>query len=377
MRGHLQRRGKNSWRFKFDAGRDANGKRITKYQTINSLTKAQAQAQAATLMAAAITGQFVDPSGETVGNFIERWLRDWALQNLSGKSFERYASLLRKHVVPHVGNLPIQQLRAVDLQQLYAKMGDHADRTRLYLHRVLSRMLKHAMQWGVVHQNVANKVDAPAVRANEIEVLTPAQVTAVLTSLEGRVLYPIVATALGTGARRGELLALRWRDVDLERGIIRIERSLEQTQANGITVRPPKTTRSRRSITLPAMTVDVLKAHRKAVQEQRLAMGLGKITPDLTVFAKFDGGLRSPRAVTKEWMALAKRLGLKVTFHSLRHTHCSTLISAGMDPVAISRRLGHSSPSITLNIYGHLFTPDDRAAEIMQLALTGGANPVS
>src|SRR5690349_9641585 len=104
MRGNLTRRGKSSWRLKFEAGRDpVTHARITKYVTLKG-TKTQAQTEAAKIIAAAVTGEFVDPSQETVANFIERWLRDWASQNLGGKACERYAELLRKYVVPHVGS---------------------------------------------------------------------------------------------------------------------------------------------------------------------------------------------------------------------------------------------------------------------------------
>jgi integrase len=372
MKGNLTRRGKNSWRLKFDAvGRDpATGKRDIKYVTIRAATRKQAQAEAAKILAAEVTGQFVDPSAETVADFIERWLTTWAKQNVSGKTYERYADLLRNHVTSRIGATPIQRLRAADLQAIYAAMAGLSDRTRLHTHRVIHRMLRHAEQWGVVHQNVARRVDAPAVRATEIEVLTPPQVQAVLATLEGRTLYPIVAVALGSGARRGELLALRWQDVDLEAGTMRIERALEQTKSGGITVKLPKTRTGKRVITLAPATVDVLRSHRAAVQAQRLALGQGKIAPTLPVFATLDGAIRSPNSVTKEWALVAKRLGIGATFHSLRHTHASTLIASGLDVLTISRRLGHGSPSITLNTYGHLFRPDDRAAEIMQRALT-------
>jgi hypothetical protein len=149
MRGNITRRGKNSWRIKFDVPGTAPGKRETRYVTIRG-SKARANAEAAKIIASVVTGAFVDPSRETVASFIERWLRDWASQNLGGKAYERYAELLRKYVVPRVGGLPIQKLRAADLQAIYAAMGNISDATRLYLHRVVSRCLRHATQWGVV-----------------------------------------------------------------------------------------------------------------------------------------------------------------------------------------------------------------------------------
>jgi integrase len=373
MKGNLTRRGKSSWRLKFDTGRDSTtGRRITKFVTLRG-TKAQAQAEAARIIATAASGEHVDPSRETVGAFVERWLRDWANNNVSNKTWTRYAQLLRKHLASRLGSVPIQKLRAADLQAAYAAMAEEglADQTRLHLHRVVHRMLGHALQWGVVIRNVAMMVDAPRVRAHEIEILTPAEVKAVLEKLRGRSLYPIASVALATGMRRGELLALRWQDVDLDGATLKVERALEQTKRAGLVFKPPKTRYGRRTITLPPSTVTELRAHRKAQAEQRLALGLGKAPEDALVFATWDGSTRSPNALTKEWSKAMQAASLEATFHSLRHTHASTLIASGLDVLTISRRLGHGSPAITLGVYGHLFKPDDRAAAIMESVFTG------
>jgi len=148
MKGNLTRRGKSSWRLKFDTGRDSTtGRRITKFVTLRG-TKAQAQAEAARIIATAASGEHVDPSRETVGAFVERWLRDWANNNVSNKTWTRYAQLLRKHLASRLGSVPIQKLRAADLQAAYAAMAEEglADQTRLHLHRVVHRMLGHAVQ---------------------------------------------------------------------------------------------------------------------------------------------------------------------------------------------------------------------------------------
>jgi integrase len=376
MKGNLTRRGQTSWRLKFDIGRDpVAGRRITKFVTLRG-TKAQAQAEASRIISAAAVGEHVDPSRETVGAFVERWLRDWANNNVSNKTWTRYAQLLRKHFASRLGSVPIQKLRAADLQAAYAAMAEQglADQTRLHLHRVIHRMLGHALQWGVVTRNVATMVDAPRVRSHEIEILSPAEVQAVLEKLRWRSLYPIASVALATGMRRGELLALRWQDVDLDGATLRVERALEQTKRGGLVFKPPKTRYGRRTITLPPSTVAELRAHRKSQAEQRLALGLGKAPDEALVFATWDGSTRSPNALTKEWTLALKAAGIRATFHSLRHTHASTLIASGLDVLTISRRLGHGSPAITLGVYGHLFKPDDRAAAIMEAALAGRAD---
>jgi integrase len=266
--------------------------------------------------------------------------------------------------------------RAAKLQAIYAAMGDVSDATRLYVHRVTSRMLRHAAQWGIVQQNVATLVDAPKARTSEGEVLTPKQVNMVLEALQGHWLHPIAVLALGSGARRGELLGLRWRDLDLDSGTMRIERAVEQTR-QGIAIKSPKTRHGRRVVTLAPVTIDVLRVHRRAQQEQWLALGRGKVAPEMPAFATIDGEIMSPRSISKAWERTTKRLGIGASFHSLRHTHASTLLAEGVDPVTVSRRLGHGSAAITLSTYAHVMRPDDRAAAIIQRVLgpiSPGAN---
>jgi len=372
MRGSLIRRGRN-WRFKYDLP-SADGKRRTKYVTIHASTKALAQSEAAKIVASIATGLHVDPSTETVGALVERWLRDWAAANVSNQTFEGYAQMLRKHLVSRLGGIGIQKLRAADLQAVYAAMAADglADRTRLHLHRITRVMLKHAVQWGIVPRNVADMVDAPRVRTDEVQILTASEMQALLEFLRDKPLYAITALALASGLRRGELLALRWQDIDLDAGTLRVERALEETKRGGIAFKPPKTRHGRRVVTLPASTVAMLRAHRKAQQEHRLRFGLGKAEPDALVFPDWDGSSRSPRAFTLEWSKMAKAANLTVRgFHCLRHTCASILIADGLDVLSLSRRLGHGSAAITLGVYGHLFKPDDRAAAIMEKALKG------
>jgi integrase len=308
-----------------------------------------------------------------VGQFLDRWSRDWAAHNVSPKTLERYRGLIDKQILPLIGNQPIQKLRPVHLTEVYGKLlcdgragAGLSARTVGHVHRVLHRALGHAAQWSVIQQNVARHVAPPRVAVNEIEIIREDEIMAVLRNLRGRSMYMIAALALATGMRRGELLALRWQDVDLSAGTLRIAQSLEQTKA-GLRFKAPKTKYGRRTITIPPSVVAELRAHWKAQQEQRLALGLGKASDSALVFSTWDGKPRSPNALTKEWTVAMKEAGLKVSLHGLRHTHASSLIAAGVDVLTISRRLGHASPTITLGVYGHLYSnTDDKAAQIME-----------
>ena len=230
-------------------------------------------------------------------------------------------------------------------------------RTVGHAHRVLGAALRRAVENGTLARNIAAIRKPPAVEQDEIET---EQIAAVLDLLKGHSLHPIVSLALATGLRHGELLALEWSDIDLERGVLRVERSLEQTKA-GLRLKSPKTKRGRRNIGLPADTVAMLREHRKAQIELRLALGQGG--QPVLVFSTIEGGHRKPNGISRGWRQTCKARKLpRVQFHALRHTHASTLIRAGVDVLTISRRLGHSSASMTLDVYGHLMEGADAAA---------------
>lgn len=377
MTGHIRKRGVGSYELKFDAGTDpVTGKRRTRYASFKG-TKREAQAELDRLVGEFRAGNAIDPSRETVADFFDRWDRDFASTKVSPKTLERYRQLIALQIKPHIGHVAIQKLKPVHLADLYAKLLREgrapgrglAPRTVGHVHRLIHRALRHAAAWGVVSQNVAAHVEPPSVQEEEITILSQEQVGTVLRHFEGRTMHPILNVMLATGVRRGEVLALRWRDVDLEKATIRVERSLEQTKA-GLRFKAPKTRHGRRTVSIPAYIVADLKAHQAKQNRRRLSLGMGRAPANSLVFARWDGGTRAPNGLTQKFALAMAALKIKgVTLHALRHTHASQLIAAGMDVLTISRRLGHGSPVITLKVYGHLFgSADARAAEIMDAA---------
>jgi integrase len=376
MSGHIRRRGERSWELKFDLGVDAlTRKRITRYYSFRG-TRREAQAKLTELMSEAARGVLVDPTKETLSAFLDRWDRDWASHNVSLKTVERYRQLITNQIKPHLGAVPAQKIKPVQLNALYAKLlqsggiegAPLAAQTVGHTHRLLRRALGHAAQWGLIAQNPAALVHPPRVAQAEIEIVREDEIKVVLDALRGRnlPLYTIATVALATGMRRGELLALRWKDIDLDGGKVRVERSLEQTRA-GLRLKAPKTKHGRRIITVPAAVVADLRTHWRASQEQRLALGFGRSQPDDLVFTMWDGSPRKPNALTNDWLRASMITGRRINLHALRHTHASSLIAAGVDILTISRRLGHANPKITLSVYGHLYgNTDDKAAQAVE-----------
>ena len=204
----------------------------------------------------------------------------------------------------------------------------------------------------------------------EIEIPTEAEITAVLERLVKRnpLMHALAITALATGARRGELCALIWEDFNAKAGALRIARSLETTEEEGLRVKGPKTNHGRRTIDIPVSAVAELEKHWKAQQEERLACGLGRARPDDLIFAMPDGSPLEPDTLSRNWLnnTLAAT-GRPINLHSLRHHHASNLIRAGVDVLTLSRRLGHASAAITLGVYGHLYPKaDDKAAQALE-----------
>jgi len=298
-----------------------------------------------------------------VTEYLRAWLNSATKQ--SPKTLERYGQLAEGQIIPHLGATKLQKLtvEAVRLWHRTLLDGGLSSCTVGNAHRLLRVVLGSAVRSGTLARNVAAIESSPPIKTKEIEVLRPDQIAAVLEALEGLSLYPIVSLALATGMRRGELLALQWGDVDLDVATVRVERSVEETKQAGLRVKSPKTKRGRRAITLPSAAVAMLRAHKVEQMEVRLQIGMGKPKPDTLVFGTTEGSLMSPDNLSSRWYHICRNRGLPcVAFHALRHTHASVLIREGVDILTISRRLGHSKASITLDVYGHMIGGADQAA---------------
>jgi integrase len=301
---------------------------------------------------------------------------------ITAKTKERYWQLAEQQIIPHVGAITLQKLRPSQIAAWHDTLLQHGGkdgkplsaRTVGHAHRVLHTALARAAAAEIVARNVASSIKPPKIESEEVQILGATDVRVVLDKTKDHPLGIIIALALATGARRGELLGLRWGDVDIDAGMLRIERSVEETKA-GLSFETPKTKNGRRQISLPPTAVDLLRDHRRKQLELRVQLGLGRDPSDALLFGTVDGAPLSPDNLSRDWRRVVVSLSLPpVMFHALRHSHASALIAAGMDPVTVSKRLGHGSPAMTLTVYAHLFQKTDlAAASAIEAAMRGKA----
>lgn len=340
-------------------------------------TKKVAQAELTRILHGVQEGTFVDPSKLTVTQWLERWVATQTVVGRSPGTLAGYRRDIRNHVEPVIGPARLQAITAADIDRVYATMATKGLRpgTIRKVHALVAKALSDAERKGLVARNVARAADPPslkAARAREMRVWSPDELREFLAATAGDENHALFRLAAMTGMRRGEVVGLLWRDVDLEAAAIKVRRQLTTVGYEVIVREVPKTDSGRRTVDLDPETVAALRRW-KAVQAQwRLAVGPGWRDTGL-VFTKVDGSALHPELVARRFVALAKRAGLSpIRFHDLRHTHASHWLAAGQNIKALSERLGHADASITLKVYAHLMPGQGREAALAVAALVEG-----
>ena len=369
MRGNITRRGKSSWRIKFDIGVDADGNRLIQYQTIVGPKKA-AQETLARGLAEVADGRYVTPTKETVETYARHWLEHIAPVDRAPLTIERYRSLIEIHIIPGLGSIELQALDGVAIDQFYAlrrqegrRYGGGLSSVTLHaVHRLLAQILASAKKAKKITSSPIEDVQAaPTPKRKKIEVLNDVDLVTLLDRLRGHWLYLPTLLAVSTGLRRGEVLGLRWADMDLGAATLQVNQAVQVVRRK-IVIVAPKTERSQRIINLPAGLLPELARHRKDQIALRLKLGLGKDPADL-VFTTIEGKVMSPQALSSAFNRMVDGAGIKRTsFHGLRHLHVTRLLNDGVPIHAVSARAGHVRPSITLDLYAHLLGEEDERA---------------
>lgn len=360
MKGHIRKRGEDSWELKYDIGPDPlTGRRRIRYCTFRGARR-KAEEKLRELLYQVDRGEHVDPTKITVTDLLDRWLKHAGSQ-VSPKTHERYAQLVEKNIAPIMGEHKLRALRSIHIDEAWSRLladgrldgkGGLSPQTVKHCHRVLKQALGQAVRWQLLARNPADYVDPPRVPRKELIVLDPMATARLLKGIKETQFYIPTLIAVLTGLRRGEVLALRWRHVDLDSGRLSVIQSLEQTKA-GLRFKETKNRRARH-VVMPPLLRSGLRAHKVRQAEALLGLGVRQ-TDETLVVCRYDGAPMNPEYLSREFPVAVTRMGLpRVNFHNLRHSHATQMLLCGVHPKITQERLGHSSISITMDLYSHL-----------------------
>ncbi|HEY3670029.1 MAG TPA: site-specific integrase [Acidimicrobiia bacterium] len=381
MRGSVIKRG-NSWSVVIDFGRDAAGKRMRKWHS-GFETRKEAERARTEILSRLDHGTYVEPDRRTLSDFLEH---DWlpAIKaRIRPSTWDSYARNVRLHVVPELGGEHLQSITPARLNRFYAEMLESgrigserglSPKTVRYVHGIIRKAFADAVRWNVVQRNVADLADPPKVGAagREMQTWTADELRTFLHHIEDQRLYAAYLLAATTGMRRGEVLGLRWQDVDLDLARLSVRQTIVSV-AYEIKFAEPKTTRSRRSIALDQRTVAVLRSWRKVQLEDRILLGDDYENSGL-VFTREDGRFIHPDRFSQLFDKYVGSSGLpRIRLHDLRHTHASLALAAGVHPKVVSERLGHATVAFTLDVYSHAVPALQEDAADRVAALVFGA----
>ena len=312
-----------------------NGKRKTKYSKTQKVVKDWLLTQRNALQ----QGVWVKDDTLTISNFFDRFLSDTLRYKVKPKTYQSYSSLIRLHINPVVGHLRLVELRPYHLQDLYSKKIESglSKRTVQYIHAVVHRGLDQAFRWGIVTRNVADLVESPRPERKELKVFSIEQCRTFLEGIKNDRLFPFYSLAIGCGLRLGELIPLQYSDFNFENSTLSVNRTLQRVSGQTI-IGEPKSEKSRRIVAVPAFALETLKKS------------------EGYVFTTGNGTLFSPRNIQRHFANTLVKLGLpKIRFHDLRHTFASIMLQLpNVHPKAVQEALGHSTISMTLDLYSHL-----------------------
>ena len=368
MRGSIIKRSESSYAIVLSLGKDpATGKRKQQWVTVKG-NRREAERRLTELLHQLNIGTFIKPGRQTVKEYLEQWLQDYCVANLSPRTHELYSYICEKHLIPHIGLIPLTELKPSHLQHLYSDKlstgrsngkGGLSNRTVQIIHITLHKALQNAVKTGLLVRNVAGAVDTPRIQRREMHVMSETDLHIFLEYAKDTPYYTLFYTSLFTGMRRAELLALRWSDIDLELCQLSVTRSMQYicgaTPENRISFKEPKTAKSRRLIALSPSTVITMREHKAKQAELRQSLGSPPLSDNDLVFSHYDGSPLLPNSVTHAWIKLVRRCGLHgIRLHDARHTHASLMLKQGIHPKIVQERLGHASIQITLDTYSHV-----------------------
>jgi integrase len=380
--GSISKRKDGLWQASMTIGRDplvGKLKRVFFY----AKTRKEAADKLASALRDNARGGFVAPHKRTFGEWLDTWLWEYKKPRLRPITFDSYEMLVRRYLKPALGHLSLQDMRPDHLQRFYNDMAKNnfSARTVRYCHTIVHGALAQAERHQLVVRNVSKLTERPCETRKEMHTLTPEQISGtLLPALAEDRLFAAVLLAFGTGLRRGELLALRWQDVDLNEGLLHVRRTLVRVRnydgggrKTRLAFHEPKTAHSRRTIPLPEGCLLALKHHKRRQAEERLLLGEAYHDEGL-VFCLADGKPIDLRNFARSFAQILRRAGLpQMRVHDMRHTFATLMLELGESPKTVQTMLGHSRVAITLDIYSHVSLDlEKRAAAKLNAVLLGG-----
>jgi integrase len=369
--GSIWQRSDGRWEARIDLGYQG-GKRRRK--AFYGTTRREVSDQLKAALHTQQLGLPVAVQRQTLGQFLSKWLEDSVRPTVRPKTFDSYAQLVRLYIGPELGNIQLGKLSPQDIQHLLNKLlkSGLAPRTVQYCHAILKMALGRAYKWSLVPRNVAQLVDPPRSRRYEMRSLDPEEARTFLQTVRSDRLEALYSVAIALGLRQGEALGLRWEDVDIDKCTLKVRYALQRIDGKPQLVEP-KTHKSRRTIFMPQVTVNALRAHRVRQLEERLVAGTRWKESGL-VFTSSIGTSLDPRNAFRLFQEALQRAGLPhIRFHDLRHTCASLLLAQGVHPRVVMETLGHSQISLTMDTYSHVIPALQRdAADRMDALLSEG-----
>jgi len=379
---HIETLGNRTYRLYWELPATPDVRRKRETRTLHG-TWQEAQAAWAKRQNEIEAGQAVDPSRMTVRELVGRWLSDVKTLTVEASTLKNYQDLLRAHILPDMGHLRIQKVTAADLQAYYREKLQHgrrdgtgglSSRTVRYLHNLLLAVFAQAVRWDMLQRNPAEFVEPPKLQEKEKHVWTEEEAAQFVETVSGHRLAAFWALAIVTGLREGELLGLRWRDVDLAKGMLTVAQALKR--GDGPKFGPPKSRRSRRVLTLDEQTVAVLRAHRVRQAEERLFVGERWQDSGLVFTTQAGRPLMDGNMRRLHYKLCAKAGVPRIRPHDMRHTNATILFDRDTDPKTVQERLGHHSVSFTIQTYVHAIKArEGRAAQSIGDAVLGKKKP--
>jgi len=363
-RGHIRKRIYKSgitWQIIIELGLDENGDRQRMYKSTYT-TKKEAEKELQKLLTDLDGGTYIEDSKITVATNLRNWLKTYVEPTLAATTIDGYKSNIENYIIPNIGSIPLQKLTPVQVQEMYQKLskdgrldgkGGLAPRTIRSIHRIMSKAFNEALKMQIIKRNVTTMVSIPKAVPYKAKIYEEEEIITLLNNANGSDMSVPITLAVALGLRRGEILGLKWADIDLAKSTLTVNNNLVSTNA-GAVLTTPKTKTSHRALQMSKGIVILLKRHLLAQRESKLKLGTSYQDNDF-VCCYPDGSIYQPKNFSKKFAWFLKKHNMPhVRFHDLRHSNATIMLKYGVPAKIASERLGHTSISVTMDLYSHV-----------------------